>query len=111
LPGSKDGKFYTIKISAGKKLVPPKISKAGKFSRRPSISGICQIYFWPISFVCIHLESIGFRQPSRTVSACKNLAKNVCYKREAKTGNAFDFVALMPRLDDAGEKKRLLVWL
>jgi hypothetical protein len=111
LPGSNDGKFYAIKISAGKKLVSPKISKAGKFSRLPSISGNCQIYFSPISFMCIHLESIGFRQPSRTGSACKNSAKNVCYKREAKTGNAFDFVALMPRLDDAGETKRLLVWL
>jgi hypothetical protein len=91
--------------------VPPKISKAGKFSRRPSISEICQIYFWPISFMCFHLESIGFRQPSRTGSACKKIAKNVCYKREAKTGNAFDFVAFMPRLDDVGERNRLLVWL
>jgi hypothetical protein len=60
--------------------------------------------------MCIHLESIGFRHPSRTGSACKKLPKNVCYKWVAKTGNAFDFVALMPRLDDAGEKKRLLVW-
>jgi hypothetical protein len=110
LPGSNDGKFYAKKISAGKKLVPPKISKAGKFSRRPSISGICQIYFRPISFMCIHPESIGFRQPSRTGSACKKFRKNVCYKRVAKTGNAFDFVALMPRLDDVGEKIRLLVW-
>jgi hypothetical protein len=58
-----------------------------------------------------HRESICLHQPSRTGSACEKSAKNVCYKREAKTGNAFDFVALMPRLDDVGEKNRLLVWL
>jgi hypothetical protein len=107
---SNDGKFYAIKISARKKLVPPKIPKAGQFSRRPSISEICQIYFWPNYFMCFHPESISLHQPSRTGSACNKFSKNVCYKREAKTGNAFDFVALMPRLDDAGEKNRLLVW-
>jgi hypothetical protein len=66
---------------------------------------ICQIYFWPMSCMCFHPESISLHQASRTGSACTNSVKNVCYKREAKTGNAFDFVALMPRLDDVGEKK------
>jgi hypothetical protein len=46
--------------------------------------------------MCIHLESIGFRQPSRTGYVRKKFTENVWYKREAKTGNAFDFVALMP---------------
>jgi len=46
--------------------------------------------------MCFHPENIRFRQPSRPCAAYKNSAKIVCYKREAKTGNAFDFVALMP---------------
>jgi hypothetical protein len=36
-------KILCQKKSAGKKLVPPKISKAGKFSRRPSCSGFWQV--------------------------------------------------------------------
>jgi hypothetical protein len=83
-------------MSAGKKLVSPKISKTGKYTLRPSSSGNCQIYFWPISFMCFHPECIGFRQPSRTGYVRKKFTENVWYKREAKTGNAFDFVALMP---------------
>jgi hypothetical protein len=71
---------------------------------------IRQILFWLILFICFHLAGICLHSVSRTSIALKNRARNPCYKREAKTGKAFDFVALMPRLDDAGEKKRLLVW-